>query len=119
MTEPLSKGRRGASRERMLELVEIRREKGKTDPQALGAARPRLSATERAELQQRSLLDLREQAIRVLEEQLRSKDQNLRQRAAQALLAWEAKQEEDQPSKVIYLTRFAAEPLSPDDFRTE
>lgn len=59
--------------------------------------------------------ELERRARAVLEGQLKSKDQGIRQRAAVALLNHEGKRDEDAPEVVVYLSRFAETPFSPDD----
>lgn len=81
------KKRRGASPERMRELVEIRRAKAAAgDTRALGG-RPRTRRT-RTEAEEDALQKLVPKALKVLEEQLDDPDESVRQRAAVKVLEW-------------------------------
>lgn len=79
--------KRGASPERMRELVEIRRAKAAAgDKRALGG-RPRTKRT-RTEAEEDALTRLVPKAMKVLEEQLDDPDEGVRHRAAVKVLEW-------------------------------
>lgn len=81
------KGKRGASRERMLELVEIRRKyAAEGRPHAMGG-RYRTKRT-RAEAEEDALQKMVPKALKVLEEQLDDPDERVRQSAAVKVLEW-------------------------------
>lgn len=79
------KGRHGASRERMLELVEIRRRKAASGEIKLGRARTKFT---NREITERVLEELEPIALKVLRQQLHSKDERVRQAAAVKVLEY-------------------------------
>lgn len=75
----------GASRERMLELVEIRKQKAASGEIKLGRARTRYSNRELTEIHLERLIP---KALAVLKEQLNDPDQRVRQAAAVKVLEY-------------------------------
>lgn len=79
------KGQRGASKEYMKAIRKRRDEMAKTDPSRHGGRTPKPS---RAEATERALDRLEPMALRVLEVQLKSPDERVRQTAAIKILEW-------------------------------
>lgn len=84
--EGAKKNKRGASPERMKELLAIRMEKAKTDPSVLGG-RPRTKYS-RKEVEARALERMMPKALKVLDQQLESLDERVRQSAAVKVLEY-------------------------------
>lgn len=79
--------KKGASRERMLELVEIRRAKAAAGDKGAMGGRPRTKRT-RSEAEEDALQKMVPKALKVLEEQLDDPDERVRQSAAVKVLEW-------------------------------
>ena len=78
---------KGASRERMLELVEIRRQKAAAGDKGAMGGRPH-TKLKRAEVEAKALARMVPKALKVLEEQLDDPDERVRQSAAVKVLEW-------------------------------
>lgn len=99
--------RKGASAEHMREITRKRMEMAKTDPSKRGG-RPRTRFT-KAEATEAALQRLEPVAIKVLEGQLESEDERIKQNAAKLLLEWRRgkpsqsiKQTTDTVTRIVY-----------------
>lgn len=81
------KGQRGASKEYLAAIRQRRNEMAKYDPSKIGG-RPRKARLSRAQATELALERLEPMALRVLEVQLKSVDERVRQNAAIKILEW-------------------------------